>query len=237
MTDSLALSDRLRLDGYEPARGEAPGEWESQSFDLDVLAQHHTADDAHSYFLLHDTSATWGYPGMPQIAALHLTRDPASMTFCSDFVRLPLPAMAQSWLIARGCPADAIQLGEQVGTSAADDVTRALETRLTSDGDRFALLHSYTEDSEPVRIAALLRAVDGSRPPFRILLETTDLQAGTHTLREAPFATYEAATQWWEKYWEGEVTTLPDPAQTTSLTLRPSEYPPGCSAPPGPSRR
>ncbi|MFG2349595.1 hypothetical protein [Streptomyces phaeochromogenes] len=118
--------------------------------------------------------------------------------------------MAQSWLIARGCPEEKILLAEGMGTAPASQATRALEKRLRSDGDQFALLTSYTDDAEPMETTVLLRAIDEKAPlPFRVLLEEVDTGAWTQTLREGAFATFEAATQWWEAHWNGEAIPLP----------------------------
>ncbi|MFJ6934635.1 hypothetical protein [Streptomyces sp. NPDC101132] len=173
---------------------------ESESHEMSVLASHHSQDGHTSFFVLHDRTATWGIPGEPQLIALHLTRDIAARTFTADFVRLPLVAMAQSWLIKRGCPADAIGLPEGTGTRPADETTVALERRLMGDGDNFAVLFSYTEDDGPKpEITVLLRAVDDRAPyPYRVLLEEVDTGTWTHTLREGGFETFEAADAWLE---------------------------------------
>ncbi|WP_338060050.1 hypothetical protein, partial [Streptomyces neyagawaensis] len=199
----------FRLDGYEAVNDRvAEHFWQHITINdtsFTVLAEHHTSDDQHSYYVLHDGSATWGFPGDPQIVALHLKRDVATRTFRFDRAELPLPAMAQSWLIARGCPEEAILLHEGLGTTPADDATRALEERLRRDGDHFALLRSYTHDMEqPIQTTVLLRALDEQASmPFRVLLEEADTETSTHTLREGGFANFEAATTWWDAFWRG----------------------------------
>ncbi|GGZ20876.1 hypothetical protein [Streptomyces poonensis] len=140
----------LRLHGFEAA-DERTDEafWHAIGIEQDmltVLAEHHTPDGLHSYFVLHNGAVTWGIPGEPQFVALHLRRDPPTKTFRFDHAELPLPAMAQSWLIHRGCPPGAIGLLPGMGTAPADESTRALEQWPRSDGDNFALLHSYTDD-------------------------------------------------------------------------------------------
>jgi hypothetical protein len=45
---------------------------------------------------------------MPQVLAVHLQRDHEKRAFSFEKAPLPLPAMAQCWLIHRGCPHDAI---------------------------------------------------------------------------------------------------------------------------------
>ncbi|MET9013927.1 hypothetical protein ABZX74_23860 [Streptomyces olivaceoviridis] len=74
------------------------------------LAEHHSADDARSFYVLHDRSAAWDHPGVPQYVALYLQRDHERRTFGFEQAPLPLPSMAQSWLIHRGCPPESIAL-------------------------------------------------------------------------------------------------------------------------------
>ncbi|MFE3775262.1 hypothetical protein [Streptomyces sp. NPDC059122] len=83
--------------------------------------------------------------------------------------------------------------------------TRGLEARLRRDGGHFALLTSYTHDSEPMQTTVMLRALDERAPlPFRVLLEEVDTETWTHTLSEGAFATFGATTQWWEAHWRGD---------------------------------
>ncbi|WP_405734926.1 hypothetical protein OG607_41440 [Streptomyces sp. NBC_01537] len=231
----------LRLDGYEAVNARVEETfWQHIAINLDmltVLAKHHTDGDQHSYYVLHNGAVTWGTPGDPQLVALHLQRDPAARTFRFQHATLPLPAMAQSWLIARGCPTDAIRLPPGMGTSPADGATRALEERLMSDGDHFALITSYTDDTSALpETTVFLRALDERAPlPFRVLLEEVDVEAGTHTLREGGFTTFEAATHWWENHWAGEALPLPiAPPQTRHSSL---PAPPARPAPATPPRR
>uniref|UniRef100_A0AAU2AF24 Uncharacterized protein n=1 Tax=Streptomyces sp. NBC_00093 TaxID=2975649 RepID=A0AAU2AF24_9ACTN len=228
----------FRLDGYQAVNDLVDEQfWQHIGIDedqLSILAEHHTNDGRHSFSLLHNSAVTWGMPGEPQLVALHLQRDTDARTFRFDHAAFALLAMAQSWLIARGCPEEEILLADGMGSQPADPATRALEKRLRRDGDHFALLTSYTHDTEPMEIAVLLRALDEKAPvPFRILLEQVDTTAWTYTLREGGFATFEAATQWWEAHWSGEEIPLPPatPAarHTTAASL---PAPPARPAPP-----
>ncbi|AJC55042.1 hypothetical protein [Streptomyces sp. 769] len=219
----------FRLDGYEAVNDRvAERFWqhiEIEHNELTVLAEHHTPDDQHSYFVLHNGAVTWGFPGEPQMVALHLQRDVQARTFRFQHTPLPLPAMAQSWLIARGCPEEKILLPEDTGTAPADQATRALEARLRSDGDHFALLTSYTHDIAPIQTTVMLRAVDERAPlPFRVLLREVDTEKWTHTLREGGFTTFQQATDWWEAHWSGEglpLPTTPPAARRTTLPTKP----------------
>ncbi|WP_031185623.1 hypothetical protein [Streptomyces sp. NRRL F-5635] len=180
------------------------------------LAQHH--DGPHSYYVLFDRAATWG-PGMPQVLAVHLQRDYEKQTFSFEQAALPLPAMAQSWLIHRGCPPDAISLDPDLGPPPADEATRALERRLAEDGDRYATGYSYTsDDPDDMVIVVVLRARDEQAPsPFRVVVEEVDTGTWTHTLREGGFDTAGEAMQWCDDRLTGEAGLLPPvrPAATT----------------------
>ncbi|MEU8784856.1 hypothetical protein [Streptomyces sp. NPDC048637] len=219
----LTYEPDFRLDGYEAVNQNVADQfWQHIRIEQDMLtllAEHHTEDSEHSFFVMHDRAATWGIPGEPQLVALHLKRDTAAHTFRFTHQMLPLPSMAQSWLIARGCPEDKILLADGMGTNPANQATRALENRLRRDGDHFALLHSYTHDTGPIEITVLLRALDEKAPqPFRVLLQEVDTDAWTHTLREGGFPSFEAATQWWESNWRGEQIPLPTASPATRHT-------------------
>lgn len=233
----------FRLDGYEAVNERVAEHFRHyikiHDIDFAVLAEHHTDDNQHSYYVLRDNSATWGIPGEPQLVALYLKRDVPKRTFRFEHELLPLPAMAQSWLIARGCPKDAIALRPGVGLDAADEATKALEDRLLSDGDHFSLVTSYTSDApDRMQITVLLVAIDEKDPVrFRVLLEDTDTDTWTRTLREGGFSTADDAITWWEAHWSGE--DVPLPAIPPSPRIEPPVIP-GIPAPPasrpGPTR-
>ncbi|MFE1836464.1 hypothetical protein [Streptomyces sviceus] len=228
----------FRLDGYEAVNDHVAdqfwGHIGSEQDMMTVLAEHHSEDAEHSFYLMHNGAVTWGVPGDPQIVALHLKRDPVTRTYRFSHKELPLPSMAQSWLIARGCPEEKILLPDDMGTTPANEATRVLEQRLRRDGDHFALLISYTHDSDPIQTTVMLRALDEKATmPFRVLLEEVDSTAWTHTLREGGFATFEAATQWWEAHWRGDEPSLP----TASPAPRPVTAAPGLLARPDPPPR
>ncbi|MFJ9789392.1 hypothetical protein [Streptomyces globosus] len=202
------------LDGFEPAADEHERHHDRLDISsLKVLGEHRT--DTDSYFVLLDEGATWGIPGSPQLRAVHISRDLSARTFEVDSKELPLYAMAQSYLVARGCPPDALSPPEGVHDSA-DEITRALEGRVRGDGDHFALLASYTADMrDPVETVVMLRSLDPQVvPEFRILLERFDWDSNTHTLREGGFETYAAAVAWWEAWSDEEAPALPPPAPT-----------------------
>ncbi|MFD9715820.1 hypothetical protein [Streptomyces sp. NPDC059076] len=227
----------FRLDGYKAVNPQVDEAFRlhiaSNEYDLVSLADHHSDDGRHSHYVLHDKSATWGIPGEPQLIALHLQRTPAAGTFRFEHATLPLPAMAQSWLIARGCPPDGIRLPDGTGTTPADDTTRALEERLLGDGDHFALLTSYTDDTSATpQITVLLRALDEAEPlPFRVLLQEVDLDGFTHTLREGGFTTFDEATHWWENHWQGHTVPLPPTPPSAPRTAAPGLPPQPPTAP------
>ncbi|MEE1765314.1 hypothetical protein [Streptomyces sp. SP18BB07] len=202
------------------------------------LAEHHTPGAAHSYYILFDRTATWGHPGMAQVLAVHLQRDREKRTFTFDHARLPLPAMAQSWLIHGGCPHDAIGLNPELGPPPADEATRALERRLAGDGDHYAMGYSYTSDDPDDMVTVVaLRALDERAPsPFRVLVEEVDTDSWTHTLREGGFTTVDEALQWCDDRLTGEAGPLP-PVRPATAAVRPAgaAHPP-TPRPPGRSR-
>ncbi|MFB7328646.1 hypothetical protein [Streptomyces sp. NPDC056190] len=217
----------LRLDGFEAVDEQTQEAfWRAiqiEQTELTLLAEHHAPDGA-SYHVLHNGAVTWGTPGEPQLVALHLQRDLEAKTFRFAHATLPLPAMAQSWLIHRGCPPKEISLAPGMGTAPADVTTRALEHRLMSDGDHFALLHSYTDDNPDNAVTVVvLRSLDvGSPSPFRVLHEAVDTGAWTHTLREGGFATYAEALQWCEDALSGEAPPLPPVQPAARSAQRPA---------------
>jgi hypothetical protein len=196
------LEPDFRLDDYEPADEKVEEAfWSHIGIEQDMLrtlAEHHTPEGRHSYYVLHNGAVTWGHPGLPQLVALHLVRDTAKRTFTFDHQEFPIPALAQSWLIARGCPKKSIALPEGMGTAQADSVTTDLHKRLMSASDPYDCLDSYTNDSSsPWVTTVLLHHRDESDPlPFRVVVETADTDTWTHTLREGAFATYEDAEDW-----------------------------------------
>ncbi|MFC8708894.1 MULTISPECIES: hypothetical protein [unclassified Streptomyces] len=175
------------------------------------LAEHHGADGVHSYYVLFDRTATYGHPGVPQYFAVHLRRDRQQQKFDFEQAQLPLPAMAQSWLIHRGCPADAIALTPGLGPPPADEATRALEARLVGDGDHFAMGYSYTRDDldDMVTVVALRALDERGVSPFRVVVEEVDTSAWTHTLREGGFDTAGEALQWCQDRLTGTAGPLP----------------------------
>ncbi|WP_408992135.1 hypothetical protein [Streptomyces sp. 1268] len=185
------------------------------------LAEHHTPDGAHSYYVLFDRSATYGHPGDPQYLAVHLRRH--QQTFDFEHARLPLAPMAQSWLIHRGCPSEVIALTHEFGPLPADDVTRALERRLVSDGDHFAMGYSYTRDDlDDMVTLVVLRALDEQAPsPFRVLVEEVAAAGDTYTLREGGFNRLEDAWQWCNERHSGSAAPLP-PVRPAATTGRPT---------------
>ncbi|MFD8351535.1 hypothetical protein ACFV1X_21665 [Streptomyces coelicoflavus] len=176
---------------------------------LFVLGEHHSGDDARSFYVLLDGTVTWGMPGEPHYLALHLERDHANGTFRFEVAPLPLSSMAQSWLIHRGCPPDALTV--EPGTLPADAATVALERRLVGDGDHFALGWSYSSDDQhdPVTLAVLRALDEHAASPFRVLVEEADLQSWTHTLCEGGFDTLDEAMAWAGDRLAGEPRPLP----------------------------
>ncbi|MGW3861588.1 hypothetical protein ACWEDZ_08885 [Streptomyces sp. NPDC005047] len=215
--DDLDADEDVLLDFYQ------------QLGDADMLlslAEHHTADGVHSYFVLFDRAATFGHPGTAAYRAVHLRRDTEQRTFAFEHAVLPLPALAQSWLIHRGCRPGAITLHPHLGPPAADEATRALEQRLAGDGDHYAMGYSYTRDRpEDMVTIVVLRALDEHAPsPFRVLVEEVDNDAWTYTLREGGFPSVGEALQWGEDRLAQAAGPLP-PVRRTTVNTRPAVVP------------
>ncbi|MCZ4102372.1 hypothetical protein [Streptomyces sp. H39-C1] len=225
----------LRLDDFEAADEQAEEAFlHAIELNQDVLvplAEYHSPS-GESFYVLHDGSATWGIPGAPQIVALHLQRDLSEQTFRFEHAALPLPSMAQSWLIHRGCPPDAIDLTPGLGPQPADEATRALERRLMGDGDHYAYGYSYTRDDPDDMVTVVaLRAMDERAPsPFRVVVEEVDTKAWTRTLREGGFATVDEALEWCDDRISGTAGPLPPVRPATAIS--PSPALPKAPAPP-----
>ncbi|MFF1420076.1 hypothetical protein [Streptomyces sp. NPDC058280] len=229
----------VRLDGFDADEQTTDAFFRQIGVHADMLvpfAEHHTADSVHSFYVLYDRSATYDHPGAPQYVALHLQRDQEERTFDFEQAPLPLPAMAQSWLIHRGCPPDAIGLNPELGPPPADEATRALEQRLAGDGDHYAMGYSYTRDDPDDMVTVVaLRALDERAPaPFRVVVEEVDPDTWTRTLREGRFATAGEALQWCDDRLSGTPGPLP-PVRPDASSTRPA-LPPKASAPRPPGR-
>ncbi|MFF8918277.1 hypothetical protein ACF08M_34520 [Streptomyces sp. NPDC015032] len=200
------------------------------------IAEHHTADGEHSYYVLFDRTATYGHPGDPQYVAVHLQRDREKRSFEFEHAPLPLPAMAQSWLIHRGCPPDAIGLDPELGPPPADEATRALGQRLVGDGDHYAMGYSYTQDDPDdwVTVVALRSLHERAPSPYRVVVEEVDTDAWTHTLREGGFDTVQEALQWCYDRIGGTAVPLP-PVRPSAVPTRP-HLPANVPAPRPPGR-
>ncbi|MGW2404074.1 glycosyl hydrolase [Streptomyces sp. NPDC001739] len=199
--DDLA---HYRLAGYDAHDERTERDFAFFCTDSDVLhplTAHHTPDGRQSFFVLADSAATYApCPGTAALIALHVTRDAEAATFRIDSDRLPTVSFAQRWLIARGCPVEAIRMpDDHPFTRPADALTAELEERLlTSAGPRYEVLDHYTDDHGVLTATTLVRDHDPSsrHQPFRIFHEDTNLESHTHTLREGAWADIDAAAQW-----------------------------------------
>ncbi|SEO73849.1 hypothetical protein [Actinacidiphila rubida] len=195
-----------------------------------LLANHHEGDS--SFAVLFDSSATWDIPGTANLVAVHLVRNQMWRTFDFDTAHLPMVALAQQWLVARGCPPEAIVLPPERATQPADQETTILETHLRTSPDRYTLVDHYTDDGGPFESWALLRDThpESAGTPVRVFIEAADMNAGTYTLREGGFADEDGAREWLD----GRPGPLP-PALRTSrpgAASRPAVPPPsGASGP------
>jgi hypothetical protein len=227
----------LRTAGFEPADDAEAQDLHHQILinesDFVLLADHHQGEN--SYAVLYDSAATWDIPGTANLLAIHVARDPASRTFRYSAQRMPLVSLSQQWLVARGCPPEAIVFPPGLASEPADQATVELETTLRSSPGRYTLVDHYTYDSEPYESWALLRDSDpaSAGAPLRLFLETADIRAGTYTLREGAFVAEDSAHTWLEER-EGP---LPPPLTARPGTpARPAVIPPPPPPPPGPRR-
>ncbi|MFF4285647.1 hypothetical protein ACFY0R_10005 [Streptomyces sp. NPDC001633] len=199
--DDLALYRLAGYDAYDERNEDDFAFFCTNSDVLHPLVTHHSPDGGQSYFVLADSAATFApCPGAAALVALHVIRDAESQTYRVASERLPLLSFAQRWLIARGCPVEAIRMpADHPFTKPADAATVELEERLlTSPSQRYEVLDHYTDDHMVLTATTLVHDHDlGSRHlPFRIFHEDTDLTAHTHTLREGAWADVGSASQW-----------------------------------------
>ncbi|MFB9464965.1 glycosyl hydrolase [Streptomyces cinereospinus] len=190
-----------RLDGLSPAdesAAEAEGDIALWDDLFSTLAEHHTPDGQHSFFVIHGGSATWGIPGAPQLIALHVTRDLTARTFRIEQANQPTVPFAQLWLTGRGCPPDTLQLPDDQRIEPADALTTRIERQIRHSGTRYETKDHYTHDSVPYETWVMVRDSDPSAAnlPVRIFLEETNLDALTYTLREGAFRDGTSANQW-----------------------------------------
>lgn len=166
--------------------------------DLTVLAEHHTAPHgSHSYVVAHDTSATWGVPGAPQVAAIKVARDFSLGTFTLESDYHASVPFAQAWLIERGCPPEQITVPDGMFIEPADDLTRRTEQKIREAGQRYEALDSYTRDHGPYESWTLVRDRAATQDPVRVFVEHHG-QQGAYTLREGAFPDEDTARNWLE---------------------------------------
>ncbi|MGW4692383.1 hypothetical protein OU787_25710 [Kitasatospora sp. YST-16] len=159
---------------------------------------------------------TYGIPGSPQLAGIHVQRDLGAGTFRLDYERAPIVALAQNWLIARG--ADLDQLTPQAEwLPTTDQPSRDLEQRLALAGDRYWFANSYTSDVvlDPAHasggppsaaedlvydfhtwIIAQDQRPEPGLHPVRVFFEDVDYLGRSYTLREGGFPDLDAAYDW-----------------------------------------
>lgn len=185
-----------------------------------------------SFAVLFDSAATWDMPGTANLVAVRLVRNPMRRTFDFDTARLPMVGLAQQWLVARGCPPEAIVLPPESASQPADQQSAALETHLRTSPGRYKLVDHYTYEGGPFESWAMLRDTHpaSAGTPVRVFIEAADIGAGTYTLREGGFTDEDAAQEWL-----GE---RPGPLPPALRTSRPGTAsrpaiprPPGASGP------
>jgi hypothetical protein len=190
------------------------------------LIGHHSG--GHSYALLFDSAATWDIPGTPNLVAVHVARDQMYRTFDFDTAALPMVGLAQQWLVARGCPPEALVLPPGSATQPADEESTRLETHLRTSPGRYKLIEHCTYDGDPFESWALLRDThpESAGAPVRLFIESSDIDAGTYTVRDGAFRDEGDAYEWLES------NTVPLPRPPLMARRQPPSRP-AVAPPPG----
>lgn len=189
-----------------------------------LLAGHHEGDS--SFAVLFDSSATWDIPGTADVVAVHVVRNPMWRTFDFDTAALPVVGLAQQWLVARGCPPEAIVLPPENASQPADQQSTELETHLRTSPGRYTLVDHYTNGGGRFESWAMLRDThpESADAPVRLFIESADIRAGTYTLRQGAFADEDAAREWLDER-TGPLPPAP-PASRPETASRPAVTPP-----------
>lgn len=167
--------------------------------DLKVLAKYHTAPHgSHSYVVAHDTSATWGVPGAPQVAAIKVARNLSLGTFTMESEYHASVPFAQAWLIERGCPPERIALVEGDFAEAADEQSLRVQQMIRDGGQRYDVIDTWTWDNDPCENWTLVRDSSAAEKPVRVFLEVVDPETATYTVREGGFPDEDTARDWLE---------------------------------------
>ncbi|MFE2498405.1 glycosyl hydrolase [Streptomyces scopuliridis] len=204
------------LDDFEPADADSAyaqqGMWPGA---LTVLAEHHTAPyRSHSYVVAHDSSATWGVPGDPQVVAIKVARDRSQNTFTFESAYHATPSFAQNWLIERGCPPERIAHINAGFMKPADDLTVRIERQIRDSGQRYEVLDAQSWDDDPCETWTLTRDTGAAEAPVRVFLEEADFATHRYTMREGSFADEDAARHWLDK----RTSPLPQPPENRGET-------------------
>lgn len=176
--------------------------------DLKVLAEHHTAPNgSHSYVVAHDTSATYGVPGEPQVAAIKVSRNLSLGTFTLEGEYHACVPFAQAWLIERGCPPEQISMIDGDFVQPADEQTLRVQQKIRDSGQRYDVVDTWTSDYDPCENWTLVHDRSAAENPVRVFLEVVDDQMLTYTAREGAFPDEDTARHWLED----RSTPLPQP--------------------------
>ncbi len=177
-----------------------------------VLAEHHEVRGQHSYWIAHDPSAVWGPPGEPHLIAIFIHRRHDRGYFTCTFSTHALLALAQRWLIRRGCPESGTQPLDTVDHPApADEVTCRIEKTLRSPSGRLEVLDHYTREPRTAQehfAVHVLAHAPGFPGPFRIFCELLRPDF-TYMLREGAFPDRKTADNWLELWHTDPATPLP----------------------------
>jgi hypothetical protein len=113
-------------------------------------------------------------------------------------------------------------------TQPADEESTRLETHLRTSPGRYKLIEHCTYDGDPFESWALLRDThpESAGAPVRLFIESSDIDAGTYTVRDGAFRDEGDAYEWLES------NTVPLPRPPLMARRQPPSRP-AVAPPPG----
>ncbi|MBF9071797.1 hypothetical protein [Streptacidiphilus fuscans] len=189
------ISDCLAVLAHreQTIRQPAPGPEQPVLFDSTTVEVPVTLTAA----ILYDTSAIYGGPGVADLVAAHLHRNPSAGTFRLRAERVPTPALAKRWLAGQGV--DPTALTEVTRRRRVTDrASLAAEQRIAGDlSGRYEVIDHYTHENGPVYVLYRDRQPGVLAPylPHAEIPEPADSPLD-YRVREARFDTPADAARW-----------------------------------------
>jgi hypothetical protein len=207
--------------GYVPADAIQERDWESEielrEADLGVVSE--CVSGSHTWVVLWHHFFEEAYPDQSHLLAVHVVRDDASRTFRYATCEIPILALAQQWLVGRGCPPGALKRNRHY-SAEADASSQSIETRLTRSPHRYALAdHGTVYDPDPPGSWAIIRdkAPASSATQWQVLVESAGAEQGTYVLRERSFPTRKQAEHFVEQLPTVQWPLAADPPRTVAV--------------------